>query len=96
VVLHAWILSLVISPSGAVVPLLCRKSVKRQRLWQKATISCLLCSAVSCGMLQHIVHPKTVIFYLLSQQVLIIFQKNSKRMRYLYIIFQNNPLLRRV
>ena len=41
------ILSLVISSSAAIVPLLCRKSVKCQHPWQKATSSRLLCSAVS-------------------------------------------------
>ena len=54
VVLHVSILSLVISSSAAIVRLLCRISVKRQHLWQKGTISCLLCSAVSCGMLAQV------------------------------------------
>ena len=53
-VLCASILSLFISSSAAIVPLLCRKSVKCQHPWQKATSSCLLCSAVSCGILAQI------------------------------------------
>jgi len=53
-VLCASILSLVISSSSAVVPLLCRKSVKYQHPWQKATSSRLLCSAVSCGILAQV------------------------------------------
>ena len=50
-VLHASILSLVISSSTAIVPLLRQISVKRQHPWQQATSSLLLCSAVSCRML---------------------------------------------
>jgi len=34
--------------------LLCRKSVKCQHPWQKATSSRLLCSAVSCGILAQV------------------------------------------
>ena len=53
-VLYASILSLVISSSAAIVPLLCWKSVKCQHPWQKATSSRLLCSAVSCGILAQV------------------------------------------
>jgi len=53
-VLHASILSLVISSSASIVLLLCRKSVKCQHPWQKATSSRLLCSAVSCGILAQV------------------------------------------
>ena len=53
-VLCASILSLIISSSAAIVPLLCRKSVKCQHPWQKATSSRLLCSAVSCGILAQV------------------------------------------
>jgi len=53
-VLCASILSLVISSSAAIVPLLARKSVKCQHHWQKATSSRLLCSAVSFGILAQV------------------------------------------
>jgi len=53
-VLCASILSLVISSSTAIVLLLCQKSVKCQHLWQKATSSRLLCSAVSGGILAQV------------------------------------------
>jgi len=53
-ILCASILSLVISSSAAIVPLLCRKSVKCQHPWQKATSSRLLCSAVSCRILAQV------------------------------------------
>ena len=53
-VLCALISSLVIRSSAAIFPLLCRKSVKRQHPWQKATSSRLLCSAVSCGILAQV------------------------------------------
>jgi len=53
-VLCASILSLVISSSADIVPLLCRNYVKCQHPWQKATSSRLLCSAVSCGILAQV------------------------------------------
>ena len=53
-ILYASILSLVISSSVAIVPLLCQKSVKCQHPWQKATSFRLLCSAVSCGILAQV------------------------------------------
>jgi len=37
-----------------IVPLSCQKSVKCQHLWQKATSSRLLCSAVSSGILAQV------------------------------------------
>jgi len=62
-VLCASILSLVISSSAAIVTLICRKSVKCQHLWQKASSSRLLCSAVSCGILAQVLLalPQSVI-----------------------------------
>ena len=53
-VLCASISSLVISTGATIVPLLCRKSVKCQHPWQKATSSRLLCSAVSCEILAQV------------------------------------------
>jgi len=53
-VLHASILSFVISSTAAIVHLLCRKFVKCQHPWQKTTSSHLLCSAASCGMLAQV------------------------------------------
>jgi len=52
--LHALILSLVISSSASIVLLLCRKSVKCQHPWHKATSSLLLCLAVSCRILAQV------------------------------------------
>jgi len=60
-VLWTSILSLVISSNAAIVPLLCLKSVKYQYPYKKAITSCLLFSAVSCGILVQVflAHPNS-------------------------------------